>query len=317
MNYRLTFKTLLFVAALAMPGLNLRADTCDSVVCGDADGSGTYNINDITFITNFLFAEGPAPALCGDIDGYDLITIRDIVVGATMQPASCVTQPKIVAQPTSQLQITCGGTFPLNQSSITFELLFRNISSVSIHAFDLPLAVRVGGAVPLSISANLATSTWPGEDITITIDTGAGTLLLSDLDGSVPPGEYNLCSITLEMSPSPLNRPIEFEYTEIGPRMTGVFEPPNSACHYPMFLDDNLNALQPILREYCLCGDGNGDGRFTISDPIYILSYIFAGGQYPSPICLGDANGNGIINISDAIYLINYIFGGGPEPHCP
>ncbi len=54
MNYRLTFRTLLLVAAVAMSGLDLRADTCDSLVCGDANGDGAYNINDITYISNFL-----------------------------------------------------------------------------------------------------------------------------------------------------------------------------------------------------------------------------------------------------------------------
>ncbi len=76
------FALLLCLVAAAMPRFNLRADTCDSLVCGDADGNGTYNINDLTYITSFLYGGGPAPALCGDIDGYDLITIRDIVVGA-------------------------------------------------------------------------------------------------------------------------------------------------------------------------------------------------------------------------------------------
>ncbi len=67
----------------------------------------------------------------------------------------------------------------------------------------------------------------------------------------------------------------------------------------------------------CKCGDADGSGIFTISDAVFLITYIFAGGPVPSPLCLGDADGNSIITISDAVYLITFIFGGGPAPHCP
>ncbi len=67
----------------------------------------------------------------------------------------------------------------------------------------------------------------------------------------------------------------------------------------------------------CLCGDANGTGSINISDAVFVINYIFAGGAAPSPLCLGDANGTGSVNISDAVYIINFIFGGGPAPFCP
>lgn len=67
----------------------------------------------------------------------------------------------------------------------------------------------------------------------------------------------------------------------------------------------------------CMCGDADNNGLFTISDAVYLISYIFAGGPAPAQLCLGDADGNGLITISDAVYLISYIFAGGPAPHCP
>lgn len=67
----------------------------------------------------------------------------------------------------------------------------------------------------------------------------------------------------------------------------------------------------------CKCGDADGNGLFTISDAVFLIGYIFAGGPAPTPICRGDADGNGLITISDAVYMISYIFAGGPAPHCP
>jgi hypothetical protein len=68
------------------------------------------------------------------------------------------------------------------------------------------------------------------------------------------------------------------------------------------------------------CGDADGNGSINISDAVFLIAYIFAGGSTPGdcniPLGLGDANGNGAVNISDAVYLIAYIFAGGAAPHC-
>ncbi len=62
------------------------------------------------------------------------------------------------------------------------------------------------------------------------------------------------------------------------------------------------------------CGDPDGNGIVTISDAVFMISYIFGGGTAPDPTESGDADCNGILTISDAVYLITYIFGGGPAP---
>ncbi len=72
----------------------------------------------------------------------------------------------------------------------------------------------------------------------------------------------------------------------------------------------------------CQCGDANGTGTINISDAVFLIAYIFAGGTAPgycggNPNGMGDASGDGKINISDAVYLIAYIFAGGTQPHCP
>ncbi len=62
-------------------------------------------------------------------------------------------------------------------------------------------------------------------------------------------------------------------------------------------------------------GDVNADNRITISDCVYLINWIFAGGPDPIPDPpVGDVDCTGFTNISDCVYLINYIFGGGPAP---
>jgi hypothetical protein len=63
-----------------------------------------------------------------------------------------------------------------------------------------------------------------------------------------------------------------------------------------------------------LCGDADGTGQVTISDVVFVINYVFAGGLAPDPLLAGDADCNGLVNISDAVSLINFIFSGGASP---
>lgn len=63
-----------------------------------------------------------------------------------------------------------------------------------------------------------------------------------------------------------------------------------------------------------VAGDADGNGQLTISDAVYLINYIFAGGPAPNPVLRGDADCSNVVNISDVVYLIRYIFAGGPPP---
>lgn len=64
------------------------------------------------------------------------------------------------------------------------------------------------------------------------------------------------------------------------------------------------------------CGDANYDGSVNVSDAIYIINYVFMGGEAPQPLTsCGDTNQDPGLNISDAVYLINFVFIGGGPPH--
>ncbi len=62
------------------------------------------------------------------------------------------------------------------------------------------------------------------------------------------------------------------------------------------------------------CGDADNNDVVTISDVVYLISYVFTGGPPPTFPGFADADCNGIVNISDAVYLIQYIFAGGNIP---
>jgi alkaline phosphatase D len=98
-------------------------------------------------------------------------------------------------------------------------------------------------------------------------------------------------------------------------------------------LDDSLviswtgyNHLETVIVSYSFtvpgdvspfCGDTDADGTVLLSDIVYLIQYIFAGGPEPFPPEAGDPDCSGVTNITDAIYLINYIFADGPAPCDP
>ncbi len=65
-----------------------------------------------------------------------------------------------------------------------------------------------------------------------------------------------------------------------------------------------------------LLGDGNFDGERDIADPIFIINYLFLGGDAPPCPNPADANNDRTIDIADPIFVINYLFlaGDAPEP---
>jgi hypothetical protein len=78
---------------------------------------------------------------------------------------------------------------------------------------------------------------------------------------------------------------------------------------------EDTRPFQVIIRQHPYHnGDANYDGAITIADAVYLINYIFLGGDPPDPYLLGDANCDGMVKLVDVIYIINYIFRSGPAP---
>ena len=61
-------------------------------------------------------------------------------------------------------------------------------------------------------------------------------------------------------------------------------------------------------------GDVNGDASRDISDPIFILLYLFAGGEAPACLALADADASEEVDVTDATYLLQFLFLAGLPP---
>lgn len=64
-------------------------------------------------------------------------------------------------------------------------------------------------------------------------------------------------------------------------------------------------------------GDVDGDGSRKLTDPIYLLNFLFLSGSWPDCEKAADADDTGNVDVTDAIYLLSFLFLGGPEPPPP
>ncbi len=63
-----------------------------------------------------------------------------------------------------------------------------------------------------------------------------------------------------------------------------------------------------------MCGDANKDQQCNVSDAVWIINYVFVGGDAPDPIEAGNVNCDADVNVSDAVWIINYVFTSGSAP---
>ena len=67
-----------------------------------------------------------------------------------------------------------------------------------------------------------------------------------------------------------------------------------------------------------LRGDSNADGTIDISDSVFTLNYLFAGGPLSTCQDAADTNDDGSVDVADAVYALSFLFSGGariPEPY--
>lgn len=95
--------------------------------------------------------------------------------------------------------------------------------------------------------------------------------------------------------------------TQIGDvyNLTFTVTDPNSAF-------DEINVTYEVVA--FLRGDANSDNTLDMSDILFILNYLYKGGQAPASFDATDVNYDNEINVLDAEYLIRYFYKQGPSP---
>ncbi len=132
------------------------------------------------------------------------------------------------------------------------------------------------------------------------------TLQFTDTGGGIPAGDGVLFRMHFRHNATPPVAGLNLvDTTRYSSYQFTVATPQGS--YAPAIVSGTLNVAGGMR------GDANLDGVINVSDPVYLINYIFAGGTEP-PIYNGDADASTVINVSDVVYLIAHIFNGGPPP---
>ncbi len=80
--------------------------------------------------------------------------------------------------------------------------------------------------------------------------------------------------------------------------------------------DSDGNGVGDACDFVCGNANGSGNGLVNILDVLYMVAYLYKGGQTPFPLESADCNGNGTVNIIDVTYLLANLYKGGPPLVC-
>jgi hypothetical protein len=175
--------------------------------------------------------------------------------------------------------------------------------------------ITIAGAMhtpqmPTAADSIIVTAHITGENeissVELYIDTGSGYVAMSMYDDGLHhdgPADDDIYGVVV-----PPLQEVTTAYYYINAEdnsATVQLDPPNAAEIVYSFV---------ITAGSYICGDANSDETVNVSDGVFIINYVFAGGEAPDPIESGDANCDGTCNVSDAVWIINYVFTGGNEP---
>jgi len=146
---------------------------------------------------------------------------------------------------------------------------------------------------------------WDHASLSVSTNGTDWTTLWSN-PGIVQDSEWT--EITMDISEYAAYKPTVFLRWTMGPT--------NNIFRYCGWNIDDVRVVSYDCHGY-YCGDANTDDMINVGDAVFLINYIFRGGDPPGPIEAGDANGDSGTNVGDAVFLISFIFKDGPTPVCP
>ncbi len=220
--------------------------------------------------------------------------------------------------PGEGLCTNCHASFPLNSGN------------GSLQISGIPDSIEIGQTVALTVLLqDPGQQRWGFEltalDSNIATAGGAGGFTITDpintqVSDEIPPDRDYVKQTSSGTFAGTLNGPVSWQFNWTAPSEPGqvwFYATGNAANGTGSTSGDYIYtdaAVVIVKASPFTCGDADGSNIVTISDAVFLISYIFGGGPAPDPVLAGDADCSGIVTISDAVFLINYIFGGGPAP---
>jgi hypothetical protein len=291
----------------------------------DVNDNGLIELSDYTYLVNHLFNGGPAPPPPFPAAGTD--PTPDVTVPADRDARFTFTLGMSAGVPSNT-----GIAVPVTLSNS------EGISGLTMIFTYSPDQLRIDEIIT---EENTLLSAQSAEYIIAEFHNNEGVAFIAALKDfatpfsfvsgespNFPAGEDQLvatikCGVVVSADQG--FAPIQFRDGVKVPNQNLPPDPPESIPEVHNLVMLGPSAVRPVLaegggveiRRGFIRGDANKDDGVDISDPVFILGYIFLGSEVPPCLDSADANNDTRLDISDSIWMLSYLFRGGPQPSEP
>ncbi len=320
-RFSVSLTTAIIMSLIALPAGQLSAQDC-----GDMNGNGHTDVEDIIDVIEHIRCNGPIDSAYADIDDHFGITVADLFVfvnaicdkstdRAVCNPIDTYTfTPTVddtvyipyftgIAEDKNTVYLPLGTTFSLETHSAYIALLAEAAGSNGVFEFDSVINLREP-MVPWSDCGSADTvlhfaalGCWPSAP------PQGKQVPLSLRYVRVSAGEGDLVTAMVDR-PDPLR-------SAVGKGST-----------YQSQIDLYIPVVVPVDVSFPM-GDCNCDGGVNVADLICVIDFLFWLLPHCEPylqpfgMLIMDIDCDGMENIADLTYLVSYLFQGGPPPCNP
>lgn len=313
--------------------VNPCTDTCEGQYPGDVNNNGQIAVDDLNYLINWLYDDGPAPPITANadvngnccVDTLDVIYLTDYIFNTGPAPVDCT------CWDVDFCPDTCVGQFPGD---------VNNDGRIAVDDISYLTNWLYTGGPPPPVMPNADPN---GTCCVDTFDIVYLTDYVFNFGAAPVPctcWETDLCDSCETQYPGDVNKDGVINISDMsqlidflvnGGPYPGANADVNGDC-WIEFCDVSymeafifLNGPAPVdctceEPEVCDCniGDFNFDGDINVGDAVAAINHVFKGGPGPTPYdyCSGDANFDCGINVGDAVAIVNLVFNGGPPPPC-
>ena len=292
--------------------------------CGDANGNRDVELQDCTYVLQYIFGIGPAPDDliecdadgCGSINLSDVIYITDYLYSDGPAPCSS-TVDCILPTTGNSVELGCPGVIVAPEQSDSVSIPVYITNAVPIAGLSLGLAHNSEAVEISSVSSDGSILPYPqffSARPDLTNDQVFLTWTSSSLNALPAQQGGLLATLWVRVMPGTAIQTIDIDSVFIAPAGEFIFSAVGGGSIVPGYNDcgtEDIMIVGPFL-----CGDADGSEAVNLVDVTFIINYLYKEGPAPEPFYAADANGDRGLNILDATHLINYLYKEGPEPIC-
>jgi hypothetical protein len=302
----------------------------------DVNDNGSLDISDSIFLLNFRYLGGPAPCEPFPEPGTDSSSELPCREYTPTPPAE---DPRYVLEVSDAIASSEGITtitlFVTNPTPIAgyFTSLvldsgrFGSVSRVT----DLSGALAGGFLAARAFGGKVRVGFLTSIVDVVTIDPGELRPVLQIeccLESGLAAGDYEVSAEGPEVTDAATGRAV---LPAVSPGLLSVpvglgdtgcespADPPETpTCGEPDPPDPPTPVCLPDLPPLAfLRGDINLDGRVSLSDGLWLGSFLFVGGPVPPCCDAADVDDSGSLSLTDVVFSLNHLFFGGTEPPAP